>query len=91
MFTVSHNILTESATTALIVKDMSAIIRNAVPFDISNGTTKKYTFKAMAQGESVTRLSGGVEPVMLNRLLCVPDIEHSLTSVPALCDDVHTV
>lgn len=73
------------------MNDVSEITEKAISSKISIGKAVEDTFKATSHGESVIKLSGKENPVMLNRVLHVPDAEHSLNSVSSLCDDDATV
>lgn len=59
---------------AYLMKDVSAISGKPDPSEISIGTATEDIIKAVPQGETVSKLSGGENPVRWNRVLHVLDV-----------------
>lgn len=89
--TAPHNAFIGSGASAHTMKEVSVITGKNVPSDISTGSAVKDTVKAPATVESVSRMSGGETPVILNQVLQVPEDEHRLIPMSGLCDDDYTV
>lgn len=89
--TTRHQALADSGATALMLNGASMITGKAVSPNRTIGTAGKDVIEAKIQAESILNMVGGTETAKLNRVLRVPNAEHSLTSVLSLCNDGHTV
>lgn len=89
--TASHKPFIYSGGTDHTMKVVLVATRKAVLLNISIGTAGENKIKAAIKGEPVVSITDGKEPVTLNRVIIMSEVEHSLVFVSSLCDNNYTV
>ena len=79
--------IVDSGATVHMVKDHRLIKSSRRKVSTEIATAGKSSIKAEIEGKARVRLTGGKRSVIMNRILCVPELRDDLLSVGGLCDD----